>query len=251
MKAKPRALLSTCIFLVACFSTGLAANGQPQEQPGPAAPTSAAAAAGERVLVEWRFDQPGQWLGWTPNSHVSEAAVDDGALRGKAAGLDPILLGPVFDVPASPNQFVEIDLRTTSAGYAQLFWTHTLAGKYGGFSEKRCEAFSCRDDGRVHTYRMFPFWHAVGKIIRFRFDPPNAGEFALSAIRIVERPAPQASAERQWTFGDDTAGWRAWDQVTTPAVNDATLQASSEGTKPILMSPPISVASTPPVVISS
>ena len=51
-------------------------------------------------------------------------------------------------------------------------------------------------------YRIWPFWHAAKKIIRLRFDPPNAGEFEIQWIRIAEKterwpPRLQTAWQRQ------------------------------------------------------
>ena len=56
--------------------------------------------------------------------------------------------------------------------------------------------FHMQGDGEFHVYRIWPFWHAAKKIIRLRFDPPNAGEFDIQWIRIAERPARVSSARK-------------------------------------------------------
>ncbi len=38
----------------------------------------------------------------------------------------------------------------------------------------------------LQVYRVYPFWHAAGKIIRLRLDPPSTGKFAIEWIRIVD-----------------------------------------------------------------
>lgn len=228
--------------LLSCLPVCLAAE---QDSSAP----SGGHAAG-RVVVQWRFDRKDAWQGWTANGQIAEPAVRDGAMRGKAAGTDPILLGPVFEAPAAPNQIVEIEMRTGTGGQGQLFWTHTLAGKFGGFDGRRCVAFECRGDGRFHVIRLFPFWHPVGKIVRLRLDPPNTGDFAVAAIRIVAMPAPRAAASRDWTFRDGARGWQAWQETTGLTASGGLLRMKSHGAKPILMSPPLSVPAAESGVVS-
>ena len=82
---------------------------------------------------------------------------------------------------------MEICLKSTAPAVAELYWTETLEGPYGGFSPEKHRLFHTSGDGEFHVYRIWPFWHAARKIIRLRFDPPNTGEFAVRWIRVAER----------------------------------------------------------------
>ncbi len=199
----------------------------------------------ENVAVEWRFDTDGELHGWAVGGHIRDARVADGALVGEATDWDPILMGPVFEIPATATQCVEIKMKTSRAGEVQLFWTETLEGKYGGFSDKKSNRFATQSDGRFHVYRVHPFWHAAGKIIRLRLDPPSEGRFAIESIRVVDEPAApqgQAPAVKRWTFDSRPGGWRAWGEVSEPVVRDGALKATAAGKGPIVMSPRVSVA---------
>ena len=201
----------------------------------------AVARSAERVAVQWRFATEGDFLGWTPGGHIADATVSDGALRGKTVDWDPILTGPVFGLEATPTQRVQIKMKT-AAGQAQLFWTETTEGKYGGFSQEKSGAFHTHGDGRFHVYSVDPFWHAAGKIVRLRLDPPDAGEFAVEWIRIVDEDSVPRSQARRWTFDADPNGWRPLEQVADPVVQDGCLLVTALGQAPVIISPLLSVS---------
>lgn len=208
------------------------------------------ASAAERVLVEWRFDRPGQFQDWTAGGHVAEAAVADGALRGRPIGHDPNLLGPVFEISAAPNQIVEVRMASEGGGTAQLFWTHTLEGRFGGFAEARSKRFVCRDGGQFHVYRIYPFWHPAGKIIRLRLDPPASGPFAVASIRVLEGAAPPPSEAQHWSFAEEAGGWQPLQDVAEWSVSEGALRAVAEGEAPIFLSPPLAVSAAENPVVS-
>lgn len=156
-----------------------------------------ALAADEKLLIEWKFAEPDNFLGWTIGGLVEAGAVRDGALHGRASGSDPILFSPQFEVPAGPDQCIDICVKCTSPALAELYWTETLQGQYGGFSPEKYRQLHVSGDGQYRVYRIWPFWQTAGKIIRLRFDPPNAGEFDIQSIRIVELPARSSDA-RSW-----------------------------------------------------
>jgi hypothetical protein len=203
---------------------------------------SAVADSQEHVAVEWRFDTEGDLRGWAAGGHVRDVRVTGGALVGEATDWDPILLGPVFEIDATPTQRVEIEMKTSQPGEVQLFWTETLEAKFGGFSEKKSNRFAVRGDDRFHVHCIHPFWHAAGKIIRFRLDPPSAGRFAIASIRVVDEGLPSPSPAKAWTFDADPQGWRAWRDLSEPAVRQGHLEIKAQGKSPLLMSPLISVA---------
>ncbi|MBM4089367.1 MAG: hypothetical protein FJ276_08045 [Planctomycetes bacterium] len=167
---------------------------------GPAAPSEPS-----HVDVEWRFD--GQMRGWVAGGHLADVAVRDAALHGRATDHDPILLGPVFELKATPTQSVEVKMRASETARAELFWTETLDGTYGGFSQEKYQAFSVEGGPQAQVYRVHPFWHAAGKIVRLRLDPPNKGQFAIEWIRIVDRAPAGSTSAAAWTFPVDGKGW--------------------------------------------
>ena len=193
-----------------------------------AAPTPAQ----DKTLIEWRFQKPGDFQGWQPSGDLG-AVVRDGALRGRAKSRDPLIMGPVFEIAASPLQWVEITMNASAEATSELFWTETLKGKFGGFSQDKHQRVPVVGDSKEHVYRLFPYWQAAKKIIRLRFDPPNAGEFAVRSIRIVERrveqPAPAAVAMKRWNAAELASQWRVRPE-----------SAGAVGA-PILMSPLVSI----------
>lgn len=161
-----------------------------------------------KVLAEWNFDSLAD--AWTANSSVKDLAVRDGCLCGRSVGRDPVLVGPLFEIPADTYQYVEIRMRSTASGTGELFWTNTTEDPYGGFRSQCCQKIEYMG-GDFHTYRVFPFWQDLGKVIRLRLDPPEDAEFALDYIRIAELPAPASKSAvfdftkpgRVWLSADD------------------------------------------------
>ncbi len=187
------------------------------------------AAPEHQVVQEWRFSQEGDLLGWSAGGHIEGARVERGALRGRAVGWDPILLGPVFEIRSSPTQYVEIRMRCQQTGRGELFWTETLEGRYGGFSQEKSAAFSAVGDGQFHDYRVYPFWHAAGKVIRLRVDVPPDGEFEIEAIRVVDRAAGPPEKQPLWSMAADGVRWQPMQQIESIDVSPAGLAASLSG----------------------
>ena len=203
-----------------------------------------------KVDIEWRFDEDANLRGWIVAGHIADSAVAGGVLKGRAVEWDPILLGPVFEITATPTQCVEIKMKATETTMAELFWTETLEGQYGGFSQKKQKSFSVIGDAQFHTYRIHPFWHAAGKIVRLRVDPPGKGRFEIASISIVDDRSVARSDAQAWTFDKDTQGWRAWQDVASPVVEAGALNVKSEGGSPIVMSPLLNVPAAENPIIS-
>jgi hypothetical protein len=203
---------------------------------------SSASLAAENVAVEWRFDADGDFRGWVASGDIRDPRVAGGALAGEPTDSDPILLGPVFDVAARPGQCVEIKMHTSQAGEAQLFWTETTEGKFGGFSEQKSDRFATSPGDEFHQYRIHPFWHAAGKVVRLRFDPPSDGRFAIQSIRVVDEGSPTPSPATAWRFNAGCQGWHAWRDLAEPVVRDGRLCVTAQGKSPVLMSPTLAVS---------
>lgn len=187
--------------------------------------------ANDKTVIEWRFDAPDDFRGWTVGGLIADCAVRDGALHGRPIGSDPIIFSPVFEIPAAINQCVEFCVKCSEPSLAELYWTQTLEGQYGGFDPEKHRMFHVQGDGQYHVYRIWPFWHAAPKIIRLRFDPPNAGEFDVQWVRVVEKPLT----------GTATNSWKG------TKLRDAWVPSGdvAEGTQgPILLSPVLAVSAS-------
>lgn len=207
---------------------------------GPARPGWAQAA--EQVVAQWRFDTDNDLQGWVAGGHLAEIQVRDGALNGRATDWDPILLGPVCEIPATATQRIEISLRCTEDSRAELFWTETLEGQHGGFSQEKYASFAVTGDGRYHVYRVRPFWHAAGKIVRLRFDPPNKGRFEWAGLRIVDRTDTAKSDARAWQFDASACDWQTEPAPRQAAVQAGALQWTVDSPEAILWSPALRIA---------
>jgi len=202
---------------------------------------SIGAVPGEEILLNYEFERAGDFEGWKPNNQIEGCAVGGGTLSGVSVGVDPILVSPLFDFPARPSQFVEIRMRCDAAGKMQIFWTNTTKGKYGGFSPRMVSTVVVRGDGRFHTYRVFPFWHPLGRIIHMRVDPPNNGKFEIDWIRIGELKIEPSASVAQFEFGGKTAPWLAIQDVEVDLRGER-LFLKTTGENPILLSPRIDIS---------
>lgn len=158
-----------------------------------------------KTVAEWGFDKPGDSMGWSPGRGITDVAVRDGCLVGRTVERDPFIHGPLFEIPAKPNQYVEIRMKTSSDGYGELFYTNTTEPPYEGFRPEKLRRIDYRAGG-FRTYHIFPFWHGEEKIIRLRLDPPEDAEFEVDYIKVVEIVSPESNR----VFFDFTKPEQAW-----------------------------------------
>lgn len=194
-------------------------------------------AQADQILLEWRFDRPGDLQGWAGGGHLRNLQVHGGVLEGETVGDDPILFSPVFEIPAAPLQYVEFRMKTAGGGAGQLFWTETLEGRFGGFSEEKVCRFDAFSDGEFHVYRVYPFWHAAKKIIRLRLDPPAAGSFSIEWIRVAEQPLPSVSSAASRRIPARAENWIAWQDVQIVGAASDGLHLRSVGKSPVVLAP--------------
>ena len=199
------------------------------------------AAAAERTLIEWTFDRDGDLQGWQPNGHLADVTVSGGTLTARGVGADPILeLQPRLDLKASPWQFFEARLKADRDGTVELFWSNTDQGRYGGFSQEMSTRFNVAGDGQWHIHRVFPFWHAAGKIVRLRLDPFDGAAFGIDLLRVGELAMPPSSDRLEFDFREGAAGWQALDGATAATgTNGLTIRALSQDG--FVLGPPVQV----------
>jgi len=183
----------------------------------------------DKTVAEWRFDKAGDFLGWENFGMIADTAVRDGSLHGRATGSDPIIVGPLFEIAADPAQYVEFCIKGTAPAVAELYWTETQEGPYGGFSAEKHRMFHTEGDGQFRIYRVWPFWQAAKKIIRLRFDPPNAGQFDIRWIRIAKQQDAAPSSAKAWGHDELRSQWRN------------SRDAEAEGQGPIVLSPRLAI----------
>ena len=202
----------------------------------------AAHGADMSALAEWGFDRAGDAQGWQANAHLTDVVVTNGTLNCRATGSDPILeLRPLLELPASPWQVVEIRLRADRDGVAELFWSNTSTGRYGGFSQEKSTRFNVDGDGRWHTYRLLPGWHPEGRIVRLRFDVYDGADFELDRIRVLDLSLAAPVAMARFDFENGAAGWQALglenDEPPVPWAGGSLLSDPSI----LLLSPPVRI----------
>lgn len=165
----------------------------------------APACAGTRTVVEWTFDKPGDTLGWTAGSGVEGLTVRYGCLVGKTVARDPLIHGPMINIPAKPNQFIEVRMKCSVDGSGELFWANTTEPPYDGFRPAQMRQIQFKA-GEFRVYRVLPFWQAEQRIIRLRLDPPENAEFAVDYIRVLET-GTSMSEEALFDFTQGDPGW--------------------------------------------
>ncbi len=181
-----------------------------------------------KVIAQWLFDSEGDLEGWQPNAHLADVSVKGGVLSFRGSGFDPILeYRPLLDIPTSPWQFIEIRLKADRDGMAEFFWSNTTQPPYGGFRPGKETMFAVIGDNRWRTYRIFPFWHPEGKIVRLRFDPYDGANFAE-----VEQGA--------WSRGQGVQGWQPVGEMQVTTEKDG-LTVALQTPDAFLLSPPLQV----------
>ena len=167
------------------------------------------AGAEPRVVAAWEFNQSGVFEGWRPNGHIVGASVVEGCLVCVTSGDDPILeLTNILNFDASTMQMVEIRLEADRDGPAEIFWSGTTQGKYGGFSGSKSTPFQIAGGEIFRTYRILPGWHPEKRIVRLRLDLFTGARFRIDSIRILEFSTVQGPRDPDFLFGQQgAAGW--------------------------------------------
>ena len=195
-----------------------------------------------KTPLEWIFNKTAGMQGWTANGHLKDVVLTDEGLSATPIDHDPILQSAVFKIPLRPTQTIEIRMKSTVPSQAQIFWATDLKGKYGGFGEAKTISFPTKGDSKVHTYRVRPYWHVGEELVRLRFDPPAAGTFTVSSIRIVEpAEAMQVSKRTAWNFSDGLAGWMAEEGCSGVKVENGRLAFTTTNAQADITSPLISI----------
>ena len=201
---------------------------------------STSATAADRILVEWSFDQKGERQGWIPSQQIDNFTITNGVLTFHATGPDPILMySERLELKTSPWQAIEMRLKADRDGTADFFWSNTGEGRYGRFSEEKRTSFAVRGDNQWHTYRVLPFWHPEGKIVRLRFDPYDLTTFAVEFIRIVEVAMPPSARQPVFDFTKGNHGWQVVNGAEGSSSNGLTLAFPNSDS--YWLSPPVQI----------
>ena len=131
-------------------------------------------------LPDFDFTSLPDSVSWSsPHDMAAPSPTDEGLLL-KITGSDPYLFGPARDYPVGSKLWLNLRIRSVSAGTAQIF--HFQAGP----TEDKSVRFAV-PGGRWADLRIpFP---ALGAATRLRFDPPGGGgECVIAAMRFELRP---------------------------------------------------------------
>ena len=135
---------------------------------------------------------------------------------------------------------VEVRLKTDRDGECELFWSNTHQGRFGGFTQEKTTRFNVRGDGQWRTYRVLPFWHPEGKIVRLRFDVYDGATFALDLIRVVEMAMPTTPTAADFNFTNTTHNWQTIGNATM--VTDTTgLGTTCDDADAFLLAPAVQI----------
>jgi len=193
----------------------------------------------ERILIEWDFSKAADTLGWTNAEPIKEIKVAEGALIAIADPGRHKLESPIFDIPARPWQYVEIELKTDAGGTGFMYYSNTTEDPYHGFRPGQYTSFSVVGDSEYHTYRIRPFWQRQGRITHIRLDPPGQKVY-LRAVRIIDYSSGEPSKATAWEFKDSLAGWQV--QGTKAKVTQSKGFCVLEGDREsAFFSPPIDI----------
>jgi hypothetical protein len=146
---------------------------------------------------------------------------------------------PLFDIEATPWQFVEIDMKSDTGGTGLLYYSNTTEEPYHGFRGNQHSTFATVGDGQFHTYKVYPFWQKLGRITHIRVDPPGK-HVQVRAIRIVAASTPEPVKDTTWNFSQPDQKWTAVNLQAKAVKGGIEVNGTSEGT---LVSPPIDVNS--------
>ena len=164
-------------------------------------------ASGE--LPRWEFESGSDLHQWTPNSHLSNVAINNGILRADTTDWDPFFLCRNVTIAAKPYQYVVLRLRANRAGIGELFWSGELAGQYGGLTEKKKVRFLVKGEDLWQEIVVFPFWHTEGVIRQLRLDLYEGARFEIDWVRVQEwGGSGPPSGVCVWGFGGDTSRWQ-------------------------------------------
>ena len=96
-------------------------------------------------------------------------------------------------------------------------------------------------DSQMRTYRVFPFWHTAGKLVRLRFDLYDGAKFAIDRIRVVELAMPPAAPRPEFDFTQAGTAWRPVYEATVGEGQNG-MQLKTPGPLDFALAPPITIS---------
>jgi len=200
---------------------------------------SGQSAATRRVLFDWDFSKARDTLGWVSAEITGEFRTSDSALFVVAGPGGIKIESPLFELAATPWQYLEIDLKTDSDGAGLVYYSGTTEEPYHGFRPGQYAQFRVTGGGGYRTYTVRPFWQKQGRISHIRIDPP--GEAAsVRAIRIIDANPGEPSTTASWNFETGPGDWQLLGATGKAGTTERLCRI--DGTRDtILLSPPINL----------
>jgi len=160
-------------------------------------------------LPQWDFTSKDELSEWVPNAQLSNVTVADGILSADGADWDAFFLNRSVSFPATPYQYVVLRIRASRGGLAELFWSGSLEGEYGGLSGSKRVQFAIPDDQQWHELVVFPFWHTEQQIRQLRLDLYAGSHFEIDWIKGKSWDQEAKPTVRySWTFTEDASSWQ-------------------------------------------
>lgn len=157
---------------------------------------AACTALAEPVRV-WEFSD-GDTMGWTATRDLRELSARDGALVFSTSDDDPGIILQPCDFTPSARHFVQLRVRASHTGNAQLFWFPQEGREFGEAT------FHIPKAGEWVDLAVFPGWGRDGPLRALRLDTYHFGDgcaFEVAHIALYEWPdATGQTAESPWVF---------------------------------------------------
>lgn len=191
------------------------------------------------TVYEWGFDTDGNFMGWTVGNVT--ATVSGGALNLTTTGTDPLIISPdnLGITAAATYKFVHVVMKNNSTVTSgRVFFTTNTDTTWSQAKSKSFTISANSTSFSEYIIDMSTVTGWTGTIKRIRIDPldPATGSgqtVNIDLIRITE----VATTINDWRFDIDgnIEGWTPGNASAT--VSGGTLNLTTTGTDPLIMSP--------------
>jgi cell surface hyaluronidase len=173
---------------------------------------------GTEPFVNSEFDVPGNFEEWMFFSGIGSEAVTGGVLSAQSTNGDAQMSTDNLRVDGTAVPYLQVRMRASQAGTAQIFWGRLGAGGFSG-SRVVSATYSGGSEWQLLSFPMLNHADWQGQVItELRFDPVSTSgvTFEIDWIRasdgVVPGTVPLVNAGAVWKFNDTGANlgtaWR-------------------------------------------